>query len=92
MDTPWQLQDAKTHFSELVDAALEGKPQHVTRRGKSAVVVVSAEDYDRLQRGARSGAPGFIEHLLAVPKSKPSRRKGTRPAVCGPRLRDIDFE
>ena len=86
------MQDAKTHFSELVDAALEGRPQHVTRRGKSAVVVVSAEDYDRLQCGARSGAPGFIEHLLAVPKPKRSRRKANVPATSGPRLRDIDFE
>ena len=30
----WQLQDAKNRFSAVVDAALTGHPQRVTRRGK----------------------------------------------------------
>ena len=28
----WKLQDAKNKFSALVDAAIAGEPQHVTRR------------------------------------------------------------
>ncbi len=34
----WRLQDAKTQFSQVVEAALQGEPQHVTRRGREAVV------------------------------------------------------
>ena len=64
----WRLQDAKTQFSAVVDAALNGQAQHVTRRGKRAVVVVSEAEYLRLQEGARTAAPGFIEHLLAMPR------------------------
>lgn len=44
----WPLQDARAHLSELVDAALAGRPQRLTRRGKDAVVVVSVEAYERL--------------------------------------------
>ena len=38
----WSLQDAKNRFSAVVDAAIAGAPQEVTRRGKPAVVVLSA--------------------------------------------------
>ncbi len=44
----WKLEDAKARFSELVREARESGPQRVTVRRKDAVVVVSAEDYDRL--------------------------------------------
>lgn len=40
----WTLQDAKNKFSSMVDAALAGAPQEVSRRGKPAVVVLSAAD------------------------------------------------
>ena len=64
----WRLQDAKTQFSQVVDAALHGEPQHVTRRGRDAVVVLSEASYRALRKSARSGAPGFVAHLLAIPK------------------------
>ncbi len=63
MRTRWPLQDAKTHFSELVDAALTEGPQAVTRHGKNAVVVLSHDDYVRLKQAsttladALGGAP-----------------------------------
>lgn len=44
----WQLQDAKNRFSEIVNKALRDGPQVVTRRGKKAVVIMSAEQYQRL--------------------------------------------
>lgn len=44
----WQLQHAKNRFSELVDRAVEGIPQYVTRRGQPAVCVVSVSDYQEL--------------------------------------------
>ena len=63
----WALHDAKNRFSAVVDAALAGEPQQVTRRGKPAVVVMSVQDYERLQARPQELAPSFIEHLLAVP-------------------------
>ena len=44
----WKLQDAKAQFSELCRRAHEQGPQRVTRHGKDAVVVLSAEEYERL--------------------------------------------
>jgi prevent-host-death family protein len=64
----WPLQDAKNKFSELVNAALAGEPQRVTRRGQPAVVVLSAEEYDRLCRLERSHAPTFGQLLLEIPQ------------------------
>ena len=63
----WTLQDAKNKFSAVVDAALAGTPQEVTRRGKPAVVVLSADDYHRLLVGAVKARESFAEHLLAFP-------------------------
>lgn len=45
---PWKLEDAKARFSEVVRRAREQGPQAVTVRGRRAVVVVDAEQYDRL--------------------------------------------
>ena len=64
----WPLQDAKNKFSELVNAALAGEPQRVTRRGQPAVVVLSAEEYDRLCRLERSHAPTFGQLLIEIPQ------------------------
>ena len=64
----WPLQDAKNRFSAVVDAALAGAPQRVTRRGKPAVVVVSVEEYERLRHLERAQAPGLAELLLAIPQ------------------------
>ena len=66
--TSWRLQDAKNQFSKVVDAALHGEPQRVTRRGRDAVVVVSASDYERMLRHERADSPGFVAHLLAMPQ------------------------
>lgn len=70
MSKPWTLQDAKNKFSAVVEAAVKGKPQRVTRRGQPAVVVVASEEYDRLAATAAEAKPKktFVEHLLAFPK------------------------
>lgn len=61
------LQDAKNKFSAVVDAALAGRPQEVSRRGKPAVVVVSAVEYARLLAAAQSKRESFADHLMAFP-------------------------
>jgi len=44
----WKLEDAKARFSEVVRRARNEGPQHVTVRGKEAVVVISTEELERL--------------------------------------------
>ena len=85
--TEWQLQDAKNRFSALVNAALGGEPQTVTRRGAPAVVVVAVEDYQRLCRAEQAGAPSFVEHLLAIPKGGPDDVFDRQPL----KLRDVEW-
>jgi antitoxin Phd len=63
----WSVQDAKNHFSEVMEAARLGEPQTVTKHGKPTVVVLSADDYARLRLVERGTAPSFAEHLLSMP-------------------------
>ena len=92
-DTPsWSLQDAKNRFSHVVEAARQGAPQFVTRRGRPAVVVLAAEDYERL---ARRQAPSFAAHLLAMPRSNAGggRSEGRSQGEPTPlALRDVSFD
>lgn len=44
----WKLEDAKVCFSEVVRLALSHEPQRVTCEGLDAVVVISADEYERL--------------------------------------------
>ena len=62
----WSVQDAKNWFSEVVEAARR-EPQTVTKHGKPAVVVVAADEYERLQHLQALKAPNFVDHLLAMP-------------------------
>ena len=64
----WPLQDAKNKFSAVVDAAVAGEPQRVTRRGKPVVVVFAVEEYGRLCHVEKAKAPTFADLLLAIPQ------------------------
>jgi antitoxin Phd len=44
----WPVQAARAHFARLIDEALAGRPQRIRRRGKDVVVLLAAEDYERL--------------------------------------------
>jgi prevent-host-death family protein len=46
----WRLQDAKARLSEVVRQARERGPQRVTVHGRDAVVVVRADEFDRMRR------------------------------------------
>ena len=78
------LQDAKNRFSAVVEAALSGRPQAVSRRGKPAVVIVSASDYQRLVDAAGGNLPSFTDHLMAFPDSGEFDRAEAAP-------RDVTF-
>ena len=47
MNNIWQLQDAKSKFSQLVENAMHNKPQFVTKHGNNAVVILSFEEYKK---------------------------------------------
>ena len=49
MSKTWQLQDAKNKFSEVVEEALKGEPQIITRRGCETAVVLSYENFKSLK-------------------------------------------
>ncbi|HEY1271624.1 MAG TPA: type II toxin-antitoxin system Phd/YefM family antitoxin [Terriglobales bacterium] len=49
----WQLQTAKAQFSEVFRRARSEGPQYVTRNGKEAVVIVPAEEFERLKTRGR---------------------------------------
>jgi len=68
VDATWTLQDAKNRFSAVVDAAARGEPQKVTCRGEWVSVVLSAEDYQRLQRLDADNAPTLNDLLLQMPQ------------------------
>lgn len=61
----WMLQDAKARFSELVRRVHSEGPQHVTVHGRDEVVIITAEDFRRLQ-GERMGST-LIEAIQASP-------------------------
>lgn len=67
MSDSWSLQNAEKRFSQLLEAAGE-KPQTLLKYGKRAVVVMSAEEYDRLKELERRLAPSFKQHLLNMPR------------------------
>ena len=69
----WTLQDAKNRFSAVVEAALAGRPQEVTRRGRPAVVVLAAEEYQRLVQVAAGRRESFADHLLQFPGDEVAR-------------------
>ncbi len=92
LQSAWRLQDAKAQFNELVDNALRGVPQHVTRRGKQAVVVLSEADFEALQRNAANCTKkpkGLIEHLLSMPKM-PTQSRLKKSSGADPEFPSVD--
>lgn len=62
----WQLQEAKSRFSELVERSLSEGPQLVTRRGAEAVVVMAAPEYRRMHAGV-----SLMQLLRDAPRGTP---------------------
>ena len=75
----YPINEARAQFSKLVERALAGEPQRVTRYGKEAVVIVSEQEWHvrsrsaptlgaLLARHARAGT--FREDMTARPWSE----------------------
>ena len=65
MDTGiWTIAEAKAKFSEVIDRAKTIGPQTITKHGHTAVVVVSAEEWQRKTRRKGNLATFFAESPL----------------------------
>jgi len=72
----WTVVEAKAKFSELVEKARTDGPQTITRKGRTAVVVVSAEEWERKTRRTGNLAEFFGASPLRGAKLKVERAKG----------------
>lgn len=55
----WPIQQAKSHFSTVIDCALTQGAQLLTRSGNEVAVIMSVKDYEQL-----SGEKGNLMDLL----------------------------
>jgi antitoxin Phd len=60
----WQVQEAKTRLSELIEEANIKGPQIITRHGSERAVILSIADY----RALTAHKPNLREYLLGGPK------------------------
>jgi prevent-host-death family protein len=58
----YQLHEARAAFSKLIERALEGEPQRVTRHGREAVVIVSEADWASRTKGGSTLADLLLKH------------------------------
>jgi prevent-host-death family protein len=66
--TSWPLHQAKNRLSAVIAAAQAGEAQLVTRHGRPVAVVVSFEEYTRLEALSERSPPSFARQLLALPQ------------------------
>ncbi|MGH7572312.1 MAG: type II toxin-antitoxin system Phd/YefM family antitoxin [Gemmatimonadota bacterium] len=62
----WQLHEAKARFSELFRRVRTEGPQRVVKQGGEAVVIVSAEEFDRTSERARQPV-SLVEFFRSAP-------------------------
>lgn len=67
----YPLNEARAQFSKLVERALAGEPQRVTRYGKEAVVIVSEEEWSIRCRTAPTLGALLAQHARAGTMSEP---------------------
>ena len=63
----WHLHEAKARFSELFRKTRDVGPQRVLRRGGEAVVMVQAEEFDRMAERATQ-PESLVEFFRSAPQ------------------------
>ena len=63
--TTWQVQKAKTHFSEVIERAQSEGPQTITKHGQPRAVVLSTTEYEALRSGKEKPMRNFVDFLLS---------------------------
>ncbi|MFA6016007.1 MAG: type II toxin-antitoxin system Phd/YefM family antitoxin [Gallionellaceae bacterium] len=56
----WPVQDAKSRFSEFLEACINEGPQLVTRRGTETAVLVPITEWKRLSEAARPSLKALL--------------------------------
>jgi prevent-host-death family protein len=79
----WTIAEAKARFSELIDRVNTNGPQTITRHGRTAAVVVSAEEWER-----KTKRRGNLAEFFAA---SPLRDSGLVVERSKDRARDVDL-
>jgi len=81
--TTWTAADAKAKLSEVIALAQSQGPQTITKNGRTAVVVVAADEWERKTRRSGSLADFFAASPLPGSDLDVGRRQD------GPRASDL---
>lgn len=79
----WTVAEAKAKFSEVIDKAKSDGPQTITRNGRTAVVIVAVEEWER-----KTKRKGNLAEFFAA---SPLRGSGTKVTRLAGRLRKADL-
>jgi prevent-host-death family protein len=88
-NSTWQLQEAKSRFSEVVELA-EHQPQVVTKHGRPTVAIINFEDYQKWQASKMTALQALTPKRRGILTDEEvdtlfNRNRDTR-------LREINFE
>jgi prevent-host-death family protein len=75
-DHTWTVADAKAKLSKVIDQAQVDGPQTITRHGRTAAVVVSAEEWERKTKRTGNLAEFFAASPLRGSGLRITRIKG----------------
>jgi len=79
----WTVAQAKAKFSELIDRAQSGGPQTITRKGRTAAVIVAPEEWER-----KTKRTGNLAEFFAA---SPLRGSGLKVKRIKDRPRKVDL-
>jgi prevent-host-death family protein len=71
----WTVADAKAKFSEVIDLAQSRGPQTITRNGRTAVVIVAADEWERKTKRIGNLAEFFADSPLRASRLNAKRLK-----------------
>jgi prevent-host-death family protein len=71
----WTVAQAKAKFSEIIERAISEGPQTITRKGRTAAVVVGAEEWERKTKRLGNLAEFFAASPLRGSGLKINRMK-----------------
>lgn len=85
----WQVNQARTHLSEVLDQADDEGPQIITHHGKERAVILSMDTYRSLQAQQEAKPKqDFASFLLTIPKIELEESEIERDKDTG---REIDL-
>ena len=64
MSNTWQMKEARSKLSQVIDAALKHGPQVITRRGVETAIVLSYQEYRRMLLNQKKLSDFFRESPL----------------------------